>query len=99
MHMLVLSCNVPPAQSTALFAGQPQVSEQSKVLAEQATSYSAAAAEHASHLSKAAAVYSEEARTQLAGMQLPDALANLQVTALVYEDGSHYMASDIGRMS
>lgn len=49
------------------------------MLAEQASTYSAAAAEHASHLGKAAAVYSEGARTQLAGIQLPDALSNLQV--------------------
>ena len=55
------------------------MTEQSKVLAEQASTYSAAAAEHASHLGKAAAVYSEGARTQLAGIQLPDALSNLQV--------------------
>ena len=46
---------------------------------EQASTYSAVAAERATHLGKAAADYSEEARSQLAGLHLPDTLANLQV--------------------
>jgi len=45
----------------------------------QASSYSAVAAERATHLGKAAADYSEGARSQLAGLHLPDTLANLQV--------------------
>lgn len=48
-------------------------------MVEQASSYSAVAAERATHLSKAAADYSEGARSQLAGLHLPDTLANLQV--------------------
>ena len=46
----------------------------------QASSYSAVAAERATHLGKAAADYSEGARSQLAGLHLPDTLANLQVS-------------------
>ena len=62
------------------------------MLAEQASSYSAVAAERATHLGKAAADYSEGARSQLATLQLPDTLANLQVAQSAFTVGgsSHH---------
>ena len=54
-------------------------------MVEQASTYSAVAAERATHLGQAAADYSEGARSQLAGLHLPETLANLQVgAALLY---------------